>query len=236
MKNGILKYISSYKYKIEFHAHTTPELPPEKMISLLKEQGYHAVLLTNHFLCCDDNYNKGEEYVKDFLDAFYKTEEEGKKNNIKVFMGVEIRFAEGRNEFLTLGADENLLKDALSCGGIEEFHKKFHTDDIFVIQAHPFRTHCDCFPVNPEFLDGMEIMNMHPEQMSANAVAAKYASNTFSVVTAGTDVHYGEHIGLSAIKTRKLPNDIKEFIEIIKCKDYIFEIGGNPMFPYTLCK
>ncbi len=236
MRFNILKYISHYKYKIEFHAHTTPELPGYKMIALLKNQGYHAVMLTNHFLCSMDNRLNGEEYVKNFLEELYSVKEEGIRQGIKVFMGAEIRFEESRNEYLVLGVNNELLNNILQCGGIEEFHNRFHKDDILVIQAHPFRNHCGCFPVNPDFIDGMEIMNMHTGQMSSNAVASDYAAKRFSIVTAGSDAHCCEHIGLSALKTKVLPESEKELLEILTNKEYIFEIGKCPMLPHAFFK
>ena len=47
-------YLAQYRYKIELHAHTSPgsgcsELPPREFLSRLRTQGYHAVVITNHF-------------------------------------------------------------------------------------------------------------------------------------------------------------------------------------------
>ena len=101
------------------------------------------------------------------------------------------------------------------------------------LQAHPFRDGME--EVDPKLLDGIEIFNMHPEHRSRNALANIYAKkNKMNIVIAGSDFHSlrGRDLSVSAIRTRKMPEDSFEFAGILKSKDYLIEIGNNSLiFP-----
>ena len=102
-----------------------------------------------------------------------------------------------------------------------------------IIQAHPFRNNGTAADLN--FLDGLEIMNMHPGQKSRTALASKYAAeNHIPIVTVGTDLHHCEHVGISALRTRILPENEAHLVQILRSGDYIFEIGSHPMLPYNI--
>lgn len=232
------KYLSEYKYKIELHAHTSPcsacsELSPKELVRLLKEQHYDAVVITNHFFYDHGNYRNAEDPIATYLEDFYVAKEEGEKQGMKVLLGAEYRFLENQNDYLVFGVDEALLRKTFprSDLDIQSFYNEFHSDDLLIIQAHPFRNNGIAADLN--FLDGLEIMNMHPGQRSRSAVAAKFAHDEkIPIVTISTDLHHKEHAGLSAMRTKLLPENEKQLIEIIKSKDYIFDIGGYPMLPY----
>ena len=57
------------------------------------------------------------------------------------------------------------------------------------------------------------------------------AETPFSVLHI-TGAHNPEHVGHSALRSRTLPENERELVELIKSRDYVFEIGGHPMFPY----
>ena len=156
---------------------------------------------------------------------------------MRVFLGAEYRFLESKNDYLIYGIDENFLRSTYSLSSLtlETFYKEFHSDDLLIIEAHPFRESCGCSPVSPDFIDGIEIMNTHPLKMSQNALAAKYAKdNGISIVTVGGDLHNNAHIGLSSLRTRVLPKDEKELVKVLRSRDYIFEIGGYPMIAHPI--
>ena len=54
----------------------------------------------------------------------------------------------------------------------------------------------------------------------------------FSVVTVGTDLHHWGHEGACALRTKVLPENEEQLVEILRSGDYIFDIGGYPMLPY----
>ncbi len=240
MQREITEYLSEYKYRIELHAHSNPcsdcsRLSPVEIIQRLKEGNYDAVVITNHFCYDHGAYLNTPDPIETYMKAFYECRDAGEKAGIRVLLGAEYRFLESNNDYLVFGIDEAFLRDTVlrSDLSLESFYKEFHSDDILIIQAHPCRIDGGGFPANPEFLDGMEIMNMHNKHISGNGSAAKYASeNNIPVLTVGTDVHVCEHVGLSALKTKVLPKDEKELVKVLRSRDYIFEIGGHPMLPY----
>ncbi|MBQ5778236.1 MAG: PHP domain-containing protein [Oscillospiraceae bacterium] len=241
MQQKIQEYLMEYKYRIELHSHTAPcsecsRMSPEKLIERLKEENYDAVVVANHFYYPKGGYIDAPDPVEAFLKDYYDCREAGEKAGIKVYLAAEYRFLDSRNDYLVFGVDEKFLRDTYSREGLdlESFYKEFKTDDILVIQAHPCRRDGGGgFPENPAYLDGIEIMNMHPTQIQGNTDAAKYAAeNNIPLLLVGTDAHNPEHVGHSALRSRTLPENERELVNLIKSRDYVFEIGGHPMFPY----
>ena len=260
---AVQEYLSAYRYKIELHAHTSPgstcsEIPPKDMIRLMQEQHYDAVVITNHF-SADAPFMKSKDPVGNYLADFYAAREEGSKMGIRVLVGAEYRFIENANDYLVFGVDEAFLRETVSRFdmGIEAFYKEYHRDSLVILQAHPFRNGMKL--VEPEFLDGIETMNLHPNHNSRVAVASRYVEKIASreddarkqdlrnlqntgntqtksvsspVVTIGTDLHHWGHEGVSALRTKVLPETERQLVEILRSRDYIFEVGGFPMLPY----
>ncbi len=222
-----------YKYKIELHSHTSPVsgcacITPEELVTCAKEKGYDAVVLTNHFFLYDHKYAKyqrAEEPMEFYLKDFYEAKRHGEKLGVKVLLGAEYCL-DRTNDILIFGLDEELLRKTVNLRdmSLEDFYKEFHREDLLFIQAHPFRE--ECSPENPEFLDGIEVMNTQPEHDSQNSLAIKLAEEyNVPIKTVGSDVHQIHHVGTSAIRTKVLPKDEKELVEILRQSDYIFEIN-----------
>ena len=235
---AVQEYLSAYRYKIELHAHTSPcsgcsEIPPKDMIRLMKEQHYDAVVITNHFYA-DAPFMKAEDPVDAYLADFVEAREEGKRNGIQVLLGAEYRFTENFNDYLIYGVDEAFLRETVSQFdmGIEAFYREYHRNSLVILQAHPFRNGMK--RVEPKFLDGIETMNMHPNHNSRVAVASQYAGgwNSTPIVTIGTDLHHWGHEGVSALRTKVLPETESQLVEILRSRDYVFDVGGFPMLPY----
>ena len=235
--NAVKEYIDSFKYKIELHAHTKPasncsELFPNEIISLLKSKNYDAVVITNHFYS-GGSYMKYDDPVGKYLDDFNKTKEEGEKVGIKVLLGAEFRFNENVNDYLIYGVDEKYLRETVKHFDLSycEFYEKFKRDDLLIVQAHPFRNGLTVQPA--DHMDGIVAFNLHPNHNSRVAKTSQFAiDNNIPYITLGTDLHHVGHEGTCALRTKVLPKDEKELVQIIKSKDYIFEIGGRPLIPY----
>lgn len=234
---SIQEYLSAYRYKIELHAHTSPcsgcsQIPPKEMIRLMKEQHYDEVVITNHFFE-GGYYMSSEDPVGTYLEDFAATREEGEKQGIRVLLGAEYRFTENINDYLVYGADEVFLRETVTRFdmGIEAFYKEYHRESLLILQAHPFRDGMCLAPA--ECLDGIETMNLHPGHNSRVTVAARYArEKEFPVVTIGTDLHHWGHEGGSALRTKVLPENERQLVEILRSRDYLFEVGGCPMLPF----
>ncbi len=227
-----------YKYKIELHAHTSPisgcsEIPPERLIEMMKEQGYDAVVITNHF-APGNGFWQNEDPVTAYLADYTAAREAGEKAGIRVYLGVEFRFAENSNDYLYFGrVTPDFLREMAEQldMGIDAFYARYHDPDHLILQAHPFRN--GMTPVNPASLDGIETMNLHPHHNSRVSMATRYAAEqNFPVVTIGTDLHHPGHEGLAATRTKVLPADETELVALLRSREYLFEVGGAVMFPY----
>lgn len=229
------RILEEYKYKIEMHAHTSPEstcsqIAPSDMAKIYHELGYDAVVITNHFI---HDYNFFKEYppekaIELYVNGYEKTKQDGEKYGLTVILGAELRFTESFNDYLIYGIDKNMLGEIYDMlpNGLENFRKEFNMENSILFQAHPFRDGMDI--VNPELLDGMETYNMHLGHNSRIAEAVRYAAkNNVSRTIAGTDYHHYGMEGAAAVRTKKLPKDSFELAKILKDGDYVIEIGGQ---------
>ena len=235
---AVEKLLSAYCYKIELHAHSAPasscsELPPRELLTRLKNEHYDAVVLTNHFnRHC--SYFGADDPVGACLTDFHEAKEIGKELGITVLLGAEYRFDENDNDYLVLGIDEAFLRATLNELSLtaKEFYHKHKNEDILFLQAHPFRKGMTL--ADPADVDGIEAYNMHPGHNSRITMAARYATeHGFPVVTVGTDLHHPGHEGAAALRARILPKTGKDLVALLRSRDYIFEIGGHPLLPYT---
>lgn len=232
-----------YPYRIELHAHTKPEsrcseISPEELVETYKKLGYDGICVTNHFMgynrYIDAEYMPGEtkeEQLEFYLNGYRKAKEHGDKIGIKVYLGLEIRFAkENENDYLIYGVDDEIT--SICYDNFREdlayFRKNANLDKSVFIQAHPLRNGME--QVKPELLDGMETFNMHPGHNASIGIAVRYAKeNNRKICTVGSDYHHKNrgHEGVSALRTKLLPKDSFELAEILKSGDYLFEIGGE---------
>ena len=226
---------SQYPYRIELHAHTNPAsgcstLTPGQLVEFYAEKGYHGVVLTNHFE--PDKLVFGEEKAVDMVMGDYEAAKTAaEKYGICVYLGAELRFRENINDYLVYGVDEGLLRTFYDYipTDVVTFRAEVKLDKSVFLQAHPFRSNmvlCD-----PNLLDGMECMNMHPRHNSAVGLATQYAyEKNLNIKIAGGDCHGMGDQGLAALRTRVLPEDSFELAAILKSGDYVFEIGGNSLW------
>lgn len=226
--------LNEYKYRIELHAHTSPgsscsQVPAEDMAVIYKNLGYDAVTIANHFVF---GYQKSEkeEVIERFFGDYERARKKGEEIGIKVLLAAEIRFEENENDYLIFGVTREMMDEIydLLPYGIENFRKVYKMPDSVFIQAHPFRD--DMEKVDPSLLDGIEIFNMHPNHNSRVGIAAVYAKeHNFPIVTAGSDFHHPNrnHEGVSAIRTKTLPEDTFALAKLLKSGDHLLEIGRN---------
>lgn len=220
-----------YPVRLELHAHTSPastcaELTTEEVLTTFRNDGYDGIAITNHF------YSREGYTMKDQVDLFrselYNALEMGEKLGIKVYAGAELRFSNvNDNDYLFFGYDPDdlyYIRQLLELD-LETFVKNYKTDDMFLLQAHPFRNGME--RNNPELLDGVEAFNMHPNHNSRVAVAVRFAEEQGKVMTMGTDFHHPNHDNLCATRTPYLPENEKELVKLLKSDDFIFEVGNR---------
>ena len=220
--------LEEYKYKTEFHAHTSPastcsRISPEKMVETYIREKYTSVIITNHFM-----YDTAEtdSKIKAYLDDYYHTKELGEKEGLNIVLGAEIRFSENVNDYLIYGIEDKDLFaiNSLLDNGIDNFYREYKNDKNIILQAHPFRDGMSL--ANPKSVDGIEVFNMHPGHNSRIGLAAKYAREHNMLVSAGTDFHEFGREAMCSIMTRKPILTSYDAAEVLKKRDFIIDISG----------
>ena len=221
-----------YKYKIELHAHTSPvsqcaDLPPREVVRLYAEAGVDGLVITNHFV--PELFYRTKDIIKFYLDDYYEAVEEGRRLNVRVYLGAEIRFGENCNDYLVYGINELWLKYSSEYFGlgIKRYLKDFKGDRSVIIQAHPFRAGMTQEPDT----DGSEVYNMHPNHKSFNELALEYAKKHNHIVTGGSDFHHRGQQGLGFTLTKTLPADSFELAKLIKSRDYLLLLNNKVICP-----
>ena len=237
--------LQQYPYKIELHAHTKPAsgcscVPPEEMIQCHKALGYDAIVVTNHFT--RDFLNDrggGEAALEAFLDDYHRAKAEGDKIGMKVLFGMEFKIpATSPNEYLIYGIEEQFVVKAEKCitdgvDTLEEVYARLKDDKNLIIQAHPFR---DGMELKGEHcIDGFEMINTAPGHNSRPGPACQGAAlRPNAIVTAGSDTHYHEADDLVCLRAKTLPEDSFALAEILKSRDYLFQMGSSVILPYGM--
>lgn len=233
----IKKMTEQYKFKIDLHTHTNPASPcsdisPKRLTKAYKELGFDGFVLTNHFIDFLLKSDNPKQVSKTYLKDYYETKEAGEKLGLKVYLGMEVRFPENCNDYLVYGISESDIKEIFSYihGDYISFYKSFKNDKNVILQAHPFRN--NMVLQNPDYLDGIETFNVHPNHNSRVAVATNYAAKHSNFIkTCGTDFHHEGHQGLGATLIKELPEDSFGIAEILKSGDYLFNVAGSIIIP-----
>jgi histidinol phosphatase-like PHP family hydrolase len=224
---------STYPYRIELHAHTKPvspcsEIPPADLVQAYIDQGFHGVVITNHF---NLEYLLGlpkEEALDYYLSGYEEARKAAEGTGLQVLLGTEVRFNEHPNEFMIYGVDRQILSECYDYleKGLAAYRNDVKLPDSVLIQAHPFRDRM--LRREPELMDGIEVFNMHPGHNSRVAQAARLAASIPGCIkTVGTDFHHPGHQGLCALRVRQMPRDSFDMAAILRSGDYVFELGGD---------
>lgn len=236
MGAGKLMNIENYQYKTELHLHTSPasgcsEVPPEMAVETYAKLGYHSIVICNHFCAGMRFWENRKQCIEAYLADYDLAVETGERYGINVILGCEIRFTENMNDYLLFGIDRDFFDFAYESldMGIAEFFRQFRSDKRLLIQAHPFRN--GMTEVAPEYLDGIETFNMHPNHNSRVAFASKYAKKHGLIPTAGTDFHHPGHEGMAALLTQIEIKSSHDIVNVLRGRDYIFEIGDSILLP-----
>lgn len=227
-----------YVYTTELHLHTSPvskcaHVSAREAIKLYGENGCNSVVITNHLnpLWLEGNPEcRAEEYLSDYREAL----EAGREFGVTVILGLEIRFTENNNDYLVYGVEPGDIKDMIPYigKGIHAFYRDMSNGRRLILQAHPFRTNmvlaelCD--------IDGVETMNMHPGHNSRVGVAAKYARDNGLFVSGGSDCHQACDAALCLLRSRKPLTDSYGVADLLRSKDFIFDISGHLVYPYGI--
>ena len=224
-----------YCYKFELHCHSNPasgcsDLPPAELVERCKNAGAHGLVLTNHVVFWNRDEAKDSwcaRYLKDYRD----TKEAGEKMGIKVLLGFEMHFPENSNDYLVFGPDESFIPEAYEYVGAsqQEFYTARHGENILILQAHPHRNNME--PVDPAYLDGYEVFNLHPGHNSRVGVAAQLHAQHGGVVTGGTDLHHRGHEGGLFTCFAEMPQDEQHLVRLLRSGDYVMMAADKVILP-----
>ena len=216
--------------KIELHIHTTGfshcgKLSVAEIVELYSKAGYDAIVITNHFNSISRQWfenNGGVDYLKSYFDTIRQGAELGRKHNLLVLGGFELRFNENENDYLVYGMTEEMCRDHEKIFAMTPREFKAFADEkgILFYQAHPFRNGITV--VAPECLFGIEVLNPHPRHDSRNDIALAWAEKYGLHKIAGSDCHQQVDVGSSAIFTDYPVKNINDLVYVLKNDLYTF--------------
>lgn len=211
-------------YKTETHIHVSEISPCSKvnavdMVKKYYDAGYKTIFISDHFKqVFFDSLGDipWEDKVTIFLSGFYKAKTAGENLGMNVLMSAEIMFSDSLNHYLVYGITREFLNSYPDLAKLtaKEFYSIAKENNIFVVQAHPFRDEV-CFPT-PEYVDAFEVYNSNPRHIDYSEKSEKCARENGLYVTAGSDAHRDEDIGLSGILSETEIKTAEDFIELIK--------------------
>lgn len=183
--------------KFEMHAHTKGSSrcghsDAKTLIADYVKEGYGGVVITNHLddysyynVLVGDTHKQKTDY---FFSQYEKVKEEGKKFNVKVFFGVEVR-DENQTEYMLYGFKRAFLYDnkPLFTFSQKELFKLSEKYNLFMYQTHPFRSGVN--RGNPEYMHGVEIFNGYFHHVNNNQMAREFADKFNLIKMVGTDYH-----------------------------------------------
>ena len=234
----ISEVIKDYRYKTELHVHTSPvsncgHVSAGETVAMYAELGVDALVITNHY----NQFSTFPEYGRcvspeDFLRDYYDACEVGAEKGVNVILGVEVRFTENMNDYLVYGVEPSDIEKFATYfdKGIERFYRECKTKRNLILQAHPFRKGMELAPL--DFIDGIESFNLHADHNGAVSLAAKYARENKLIVSGGSDFHKPHHLAACLNRTRELPSYSFDVADILRSKDYFFDVSGSYIFPY----
>ncbi len=227
-----------YKFKTELHTHTSPisncsHVTPKELVDIYADLGVHAVVISNHY----NQFSTFEQYGRcitpeQFLQDYYDACDEGKKRGVNVILAIEVRFTENINDYLVYGIEPSDVEKFASYfdKGIETFYRECKTKRNLILQAHPFRKEMVLAPLDS--IDGIESINLHADHNGAVGLAAKYARDNKLIVSGGSDFHKVHHAAACLMRSKELPRDSFDIADILRSRDYFFDVSGTLLFPY----
>lgn len=216
--------------KIDLHVHsgfsTCASVTYRQAIDAYASVGINIVLC-NHYTslytkALGGAYSK-EEYPLRFVEEFYRTRDYGEENGVKVFFGMEAAISLPNcyyAEFLIYGASPEFLLDNPY---IYEYDQKELYDlckknDLFLVQAHPFRKEQRHFPHDMKCVDGVEI-NCHYRFLREEQKVRELAKNNDLIITCGSDFHTLGQQGAGGIICRDIADE-KDLKKVLSANEF----------------
>ena len=214
-----------HMFLFDTHIHTSEVSPcsnvsAEDMVKVYLESRYDGVVITDHYSpdICDFESEPGlttEGAVKRYLSG-YETALSAAAGRLTVLLGMELRFHGLNNDFLVFGMSEEFLLKYPDIRHMNpfSFHSLAQENNLLFYAAHPFRNGMKV--ISPSVLDGIEVMNGHPNHDSRNNLADIFADQFQLLKSSGSDFHDTGCHARGGILTKTRIRDNQDLIECLK--------------------
>lgn len=184
--------------QIETHCHTSPVSPCAHVsvadtLAGYAGRGYGALILTEHYYdkLWDSPQRAGKAWPENaayYLASYREARKIAPELGIRVLLGMEIRFAGDRREYLVYGPDEAFIEGHpyLNRMEPEAFREMADAEGFLLFQAHPYRFGLGPLP---GVAHGIEVFNGHRGHVSHNRRALEYAAAHGLPMLSGSDFH-----------------------------------------------
>ena len=189
------------------------------------DRGYTGIIVTDHFFGGNTAVDRSlpwRERVNRFWSGYEDAKEEGDRQGLDVFFGLEQNFA--GDEYLVYGLTKEYM---LEHPEMERWTRRQQLEEVHrrggcVIQAHPFRMryYMDRVRLGLLFSDGIEAANAGNEQID-DARAWRYGREYGLVMTAGSDNHHSNGNPLYGVLLEKRLTSIADYVRMIMDKSEI---------------
>lgn len=227
--------------KIETHSHTKTVSPcghiePEKVVDEYINEGYGAIIITDHFSRnilskFEGNYtDKIDSYLAGYRYCKAHAKKRAKEGAplLKVMLGAEILLDTNPSDILLFGLTEDFfyenpnLFDLDQKGLYELLHTKY---DAVMYQAHPFRKYCN--RQNPAYLDGVEVYNGNMRHENHSDVALQWAKDNNLRFSSGSDFHQMMDLAMGGMLVPDSIENIHQFKDYITNNDPLYIVNSE---------
>lgn len=215
-------------YDLELHFHTAQsshcgKVAAEEGVRKYIEAGYAGVVVTDHFSKREWGGPEEKEWsviCRDFLRGWGAAVKEAEGTGFRVFLGMEIRFPHDENDFLVYGFSEEFLFNHpwLYMMELPEFYKTAEAENLYIVQAHPYRP--KCFLADTAYLHGIEVYNGNPRHNSHNDLALQAAEEHGLGMTVGSDFHQAGDISGKSVRFEAMPHSEQELARMLRYGQY----------------
>lgn len=213
-----------FRYETHFHGAEVSRcahVSAADMVAHYAQAGYAGCILTDHFLQGNSFANDHipwQSKVDILMNGFRRAWEAGEALGISVFLGWEGTL--DGHDYLTWGLDEVFLRDNADIDKLdpEAYCRLVRSAGGFVSQAHPYReAHYIPHPgpVDPQWLDGVEVFNATEGHEEYNAKAAAFCARHRLIPTAGSDAH-AQSAGVSGMAFPYKLSDVDDFLACLR--------------------
>ena len=220
-------------YKTELHCHTSEvsicsHVETKKFVERYIKAGYSTLVITNHYSEPTFKHMENATWKEknDFFLSAYHIAKKAAKDRINILLGMELRNNFSSNDYLLYGITEEFIykysndETNLIDMKIKDIAAITKENGILLFQAHPFRDNMTV--INPEILDGIEVLNGHRRHDSRNDIASMWADKFSLLRCGGSDCHEKGDEATVALYTDDIITTNEQLVEMLK-KDVILK-------------